>query len=233
METTTPYRAVVLTLLGVISPLSAQNLSESTLVSDIRPLAVSDLEGRDLKRFTGIDLPGTYEVPATKAKADPSHDGGAFVSLGNGIQNGADLETVVDLSTLREPSPFRKVAVAAGTSSSEAAARNLPMGLALLSATYRAPGEKNVQSADCPALGLSIQQRVKMDPSKILEIVEAEITSNASCSCEIVKAALTAVNADAALTGQVVEVAVTAAPESMRIISQCAIATVPEALGEV
>src|SRR6218665_358419 len=125
METTTPYRAVVLTFLGVISPLSAQNLSESTLNNDIRPLAVCDLEGRDLKRFTGADLPGTYEVPVTKAKADPSHDGGVFVSLGNGIHNGADVETVVDLSTLRDPSPFRKVAVSAGTSSSEAAARNL------------------------------------------------------------------------------------------------------------
>jgi hypothetical protein len=142
------------------------------------------------------------------------------------------VESVVDLSTLREPSPFRKVAVSAGTSSSEAAARNLPMGLALLSATYRAPNEK-ANDGDCPTIGLSVQQRVKLAPSNILEIVEAEITANSSCACEIVKAALTAAGADAALTGQVVEVASTAAPESMRIISQCAIATVPDALSEV
>ncbi len=230
METTSPYRVVVLTLLGVISPLSAQNLSESTFVTEIRPLAVSDLEGRDFKRFDGAVLPGTYEVPATKAKADVSQHGG--ITLGNGIQSDADVESVVDLSTLREPSPFRKVAVAAGTSSSEAAAKNLPVGLALLSATYRDPNEK-AKEADCSSLGLSVQQRVKLTPANVLEIVEAEITANASCACEIVKAALTTMKADPALTGQIVEVAATAAPESMRLISQCAIATVPEALGEV
>lgn len=230
METTTPYRAVVLTFLGAITPLCAQNLSDSTSANEVRPLAVSDLEGRDFKRFEGANLPGTYEVPATKAKADFSPNGN--LALGNEVNAESDLESVVDLSTLREPSPFRKVAVAAGTSDTEAAAKNLPMGLALLTATYRDPGAKS-KVADCSSIGLSVQQQVKLTPGKVLEIVEVEITSHASCACEIVKAALTATAADSALTGQIVEVAVTAAPESMRIISQCAIATVPDSLNEV
>lgn len=237
METTTPYRAVVMSFLGVLAPLSAQNLADSPRVTDIRPLASGDLEGRDFKRFEAASLPGTYEVPDTKATAVLSSDGGVFVSqdpatLRDRHSKELDSESVVDLAPLREPSPFRKIAVAAGTSAAEAAAKNLPMGLALLAATYRAPGEA-VKESDCPALGLSVQQRVKRDTSAILEIVESEITANSSCACEIVKAALTAADADAELTARVVEVASTAAPESMRMISQCAIATVPDALNAV
>jgi hypothetical protein len=144
---------------------------------------------------------------------------------------GVSAEGVVDMSTLREPSPFRKVAVAAGTSSSEAAAKGLPMGLALLSATYREPGKKSEQ--DCSGLGLSVQQRVKLEPSKVLEIVETELAANQSCACEVVKAALNAAGADAELTAQVVETAATTVPESLRLISQCAIAQVPESLSTV
>lgn len=237
METPTPYSAVVLALLGAIAPLSAQNFRETTQVAEIRPLAVDDFEGRDLKRFEGANLPGTFEVPAVKTPATLSDRNGVFISqdpltLRDTASSENDIESVVDLSTLREPSPFRKIAVAAGTSASEAAARNLPLGLALLAATYRTPGEA-VKDSDCSSLGLSVQQRVKLDSSKILEIVEAEITANPGCSCEVVKAALTAAGADAALTASVVEVAATAAPDSMRIISQCAIAAVPESLTEV
>ncbi len=235
MDPTTPYRAVALLFLGSIVPLSAQNFSEASRPADVRFVAVSDLEGRDTQRFTGASLPGTYEVPAVKAAAHLSDSGEVYIA-----QDAATLGTAkatgdagaVDLSTLREPSPFRKVAMAAGTSSTEASAKSLTDGLALLSATYRAPGEKS-QDVNCSALGLAVQQRVKLDPAKVLEIVETEIAANNGCACEVVKAALTAAGADAALTAQVVETASTTAPESMRLISQCAIATVPESLAEV
>ena len=237
MDPTTPYRAVALLFLGSIVPLSAQNFSEASRPADVRLLAVADLEGRDAQRFQALSLPGTYEVPATKAAAHLNESGGLFVAqdaatLGARKAATGDVESVVDLSTLREPSPFRKVAMAAGTSATEATAKGLSMGLALLSATYRAPGEA-AEGTNCSALGLSVQQRVKLDPSKILEIVEGEISANQGCSCEVVKAALSAAGADAALTAQVVEAATTAAPESMRLISQCAIATVPESLPNV
>ncbi|MBX3739660.1 MAG: hypothetical protein KF712_01610 [Akkermansiaceae bacterium] len=236
MEPTTLHRAVALLLLGSIVPLSAQNFSEAPRSTDVRPLGISDLEGRDAQRFNGVSLPGTYEVPATKAAAHLKESGEVFMTqdaatLGSNHSGTGNVENVVDLSTLREASPFRKVAVAAGTSSSEAAAQSLPMGLALLSATYREPGQKSDQ--DCPALGLSVQQRVKLEPARILEIVETELAVNPSCACEVVKAALTAAGADAELTAQVVEVAATVTPESLRLISQCAIAAVPDSLAAV
>jgi len=236
MEPTPLHRAVALLLLGSIVPLSAQNFSEAPRSTDVRPLGVSDLEGLDAQRFNGVSLPGTYEVPATKAAAQLKASGEVFMTqdaatLAANHSAGSKAEDVVDLSTLREASPFRKVAVAAGTSSSEAAATSLPMGLALLSATYREPGQKSDQ--DCPGLGLSIQQRVKLEPARILEIVETELAVNPSCACEVVKSALTAAGADAELTAQVVEVAATVTPESLRLISQCAIAAIPDSLGAV
>lgn len=237
MASTTLHRAVAFLFLASAVPLSAQSFSDGRRPTDVRPLDVSDLEGRDVRRFHGVSLPGTFEVPATRAVAHLKVKDGLFMTqdaatLGSDpSHSGRDVESVVDMSTLREPSPFRKVAVAAGTSNSEAVAKGLPMELALLSATYREPGKSSEQ--DCPGLGLSVQQRVKMEPSKILEIVETELAANQSCACEVVKAALTAADADPDLTAQVVEVAATTVPESLRLISQCAIAAVPESLASV
>jgi hypothetical protein len=236
MQSITLHRAVALLLLGSIVPLSAQNFSETSRSTDVRPLGISDLEGRDAKRFNGVSLPGTFEVPATKAASHLKDVGEVFMTqdvatLRDSPTGESRIENVVDLSTLREPSPFRKIAVAAGTSSSEAAAQSLPLGLALLSATYREPGQKSEK--DCPALGLSVQQRVRMEPTRILEIVETELSVNPSCSCEVVKAALTAADANPELTAQVVEVAATVNPESLRLISQCAIAAIPSSLEAV
>ncbi len=235
LNPSTPCRVAALLFLGSIVPLSAQNFRDASRPAEIRPLAVDDLEGRDGLRFTGVSLPGTHEVPAVKAAAHLKDGGEVYIA-----QDAATLGTVkttghagaVDLSTLREPSPFRKVAMAAGTSGTEASAKSLTDGLALLSATYRPAGEKS-QDVNCSSLGLAVQQRVKLDPAKVLEIVATEISANNGCACEVVKAALTAAGADATLAARVVETAATTAPESMRLISQCAIATVPESLAEV
>ena len=232
MNTPAPYGALALLALSMMAPLSAQNFS-NTGASEIRPLAVDDLEGADHHRFEGSALPGSYEVPATKATAN-LNEGNIYVSQDvstldarQGRQREAD--SVVDLDVLRKPSQFRKVSVSAGT---VAVAKSLPANLALISATYRAPSE-STQAVDCPVLGMSVGQRVKMDPSLILETVEAEIAANPSCACEIVKAALSAIGATPDQTAQVVETAINAAPESMRLVSQCAIATVPESLAAV
>jgi len=235
MNTPAPYGALALLALGMMAPLSAQNF-RNTSASEIRPLAVDDLEGADHRRFEGSVLPGTYEVPASKAAAT-LNEGTIYVSQDlstldarQGRQR--EVDSVVDLGVLRNPSPFRKVAMAAGTSGTEAVAKSLPANLALISATYRAPSE-STQAIDCPVLGISVGQRVKMDPSLILETVEAEIAANPSCACEIVKAALTAIGATPDQTAQVVETAILAAPDSMRLVSQCAIAAVPDSLTAV
>ena len=64
-------------------------------------------------------------------------------------------------------------------------------------------------------------------------VVQREVAASPSCSCEVVKAAIVATEADRELVGQIVETAVDAAPDKMRIIAQCAIAVAPDALSDV
>jgi hypothetical protein len=63
--------------------------------------------------------------------------------------------------------------------------------------------------------------------------VQKQVAANPACSCEVVKAAIVASEADRQLVGQIVSTAVEAAPENLRIIAQCAIAVAPDALPEV
>jgi hypothetical protein len=49
----------------------------------------------------------------------------------------------------------------------------------------------------------------------------------------VVKAAIQGTEADSKLVASIVETAATAAPEKMRLVSQCAVAVAPEALGDV
>ena len=53
------------------------------------------------------------------------------------------------------------------------------------------------------------------------------------CACEIVKAAIEASKANARWSRAIVESAATAAPDKMRLISQCAVAVAPMSLDEV
>lgn len=100
--------------------------------------------------------------------------------------------------------------------------------LAELSAAYRQSGNPE-GSGECPTVALSVEQHILVDPSMVLEIVETEVGANPSCACEITKSAIRATEADAPMVVDIVETAISAAPEQMRIISQCAIATMPEA----
>ncbi|NJM38324.1 MAG: hypothetical protein HC845_10955 [Akkermansiaceae bacterium] len=53
------------------------------------------------------------------------------------------------------------------------------------------------------------------------------------CACEIVKSAIEASVADTKIVAAIVEAAAMAAPEQMRLISQCAVAVAPDALSAV
>lgn len=86
---------------------------------------------------------------------------------------------------------------------------------------------------DCAALSQSVNIKVAADKSQVLEITSKEIAAAPGCSCEIVKAAIKASEAETKTVGAIVEAAVTAAPDQMRLISQCAIATAPDAIGEI
>ena len=86
---------------------------------------------------------------------------------------------------------------------------------------------------DCIALSVSVKNSVAAEQSKVLEIVSKQVGAAPNCSCEIVKAAIEASKADAKMVASIVESAATAAPDQMRLISQCAVAVAPDALGEV
>jgi hypothetical protein len=217
--------------LGLIAPLSAQNLigTQNSLES---PLTTGDSQ-----RFQSLaTTPGTYEVPAIqRAQSDVSDDSGIFaaqdaVTLDATLESKREVDSVIDLGVLRNPSPYRKMLVSAQGEPYQIAPDGLEQGLARISAMYREIGQA---SSDCSAISLSVAQQVKLQPSLVLEIVEREVGVNPGCACEIVKASISASEADVQQVVAIVETAIRVNPESMRIVSQCAIATMPESIAAV
>lgn len=94
-------------------------------------------------------------------------------------------------------------------------------------------GLSSAEVKDCGNLSLSVKAAVSSEQSKVLEIVAREVASSPSCSCEVVKAAIESSGADVKTVAAIVEAAITAAPDQMRLIAQCAIAVAPDALAEV
>ena len=170
---------VALLVLGTIAPLSAQNLVSSPRTPEISNKA-DDLDGNAEQRFGDATvLLGKYEVPAlVKAKGNLP-DGKAVYSAQDSLTLNArtssqqSVESVVDLNVLRNPSPYRKVAVSTEAQPYKIAADSLQNGLALISAVYRESG-KSEKGTDCLALSLSVEQRIKLDVSRVLEVVESE-----------------------------------------------------------
>lgn len=224
-----PHTVAFLALCS-IAPLAAQNFTDS--VSATSP-------GEDARRFGPVAcLPGSYDVPSLeRAKAQLPDDRPVFsaqdvATLEEKESSSRNVDSVVDLSVLRDPSPFRRMAVSTKGQPYEMETDSLQSGLALISAVYREVG-KSEQTSDCSSLALSVQQRVKLDPSKVLEVVEMEVASNPGCACEVVKTAIKSSEADVELVVNIVDTAIQASPESMRIVSQCAIAAMPESIAAV
>jgi hypothetical protein len=74
----------------------------------------------------------------------------------------------------------------------------------------------------CEKISKGVREDVAKDPSKVLMVVEDALVVNESCACEIIRAAITASNADAALTKQIIETAVAVAPKMTPVIQDCA-----------
>ena len=88
-------------------------------------------------------------------------------------------------------------------------------------------------SVDCIALSVSVKNAAAADQSSVTELVAKEVAAAPGCACEIVKAAIEGSAADSKTVAAIVESASIAAPEQMRLVSQCAVAVAPDALGEV
>ncbi len=232
-------RTAALLLFAPLSPLAAQSIQDADRSSDVRPVQAGNLAGSDAPRFHASALPpARYEVPAhDKTSAELSQGNPLYVSqdsvtLGSVQSPARSVEDVADLDVLRQPSPFRKLAVSASGESYSIQGGALQNGLALLSAVYRESGQA-AAAADCHAVALSVQQQTLLDPANRLALLEEEISANPGCACEIVKSAIRASGGSVSNVANIVEVAATAAPDMMRMISQCAIAEVPESLAEV
>lgn len=227
MKTPVFPRTVAFLILGTVAPLSAQNLVSSLDLSESR-----------LKQEASIP-PGTCDVPSLeRVRGEASNDTSVIASQDVATLNikpsgETKVNEVVDLDILRQPSPYRKVLVSAHTGQPyEVDSNSLQAGLAEISAVYRESGSTE-KSSDCDSIGLSVEKQVKLDASKVLEIVELEVGANKACACEVVKAAIKASEAEVKDVVSIVETAIHAAPETMRIVSQCAIASSPESVTEV
>jgi hypothetical protein len=235
MKLQATHRSVLLLILCSAIPASAQLIEVSSAKLNQNSSKVEGLESADRPSFASDkSLSGVYQLPTVrKAEGDLAENPPVFVSqdaltLSNRLVSARKTESVLDLSVLREPSAYRN-ATRVKLKVSDAQASGISAGLKEISAAYTQPGK----SADCASVTMSVEHRIQIDPSQVLEIVESEISANGNCACEIVKIAIKASGADEALVADITEVAITSAPESMRMISQCAIAAMPEALPAV
>lgn len=89
------------------------------------------------------------------------------------------------------------------------------------------PSAKAGPVSACDQIAADVKTAVAKDPSKVLMIVEDALVINETCACEIVKAAITASSADAAMAQQIVQTALAVAPKMAAIITECAESVAP------
>ncbi|MFK7852169.1 MAG: hypothetical protein AB8D78_14425 [Akkermansiaceae bacterium] len=231
-------RSLMLLFFGSILSSNAQTVDIHSLDASVDPFKtvaldysenVSFASNRPLNRT--FLLPKVGKTLADPIKTEPVYLTQDSVTLEDIRIKSREDESVIDLSPLKETSVYRKADRVRLQVSTDKAA-NLQDGLAEISAAYRKPAIKS-EEPDCEAITLSVAHRIKVDVSKVLEIVESEVSANPNCACEIVKIAIQESEADIELTADITEVAIVAAPDHMRLISQCAIAAMPEALAAI
>lgn len=97
-------------------------------------------------------------------------------------------------------------------------------------------GETATEAApapDCRQNTLSLLESLPSEKEAIEGWVTNAVTRFPNCSCEIVKAVIEKTKAEPKLVATIVEAAIVAAPEHMRLTAQCAIAVAPDALVDV
>jgi len=82
-------------------------------------------------------------------------------------------------------------------------------------------------SGNCSEISNDVRVAVEKDPSKVLMVVEDALVINEGCAADIVRAAIAASKADAALAGQIVQTAVSVAPKMAAVINDAANSAVP------
>jgi hypothetical protein len=85
---------------------------------------------------------------------------------------------------------------------------------------------------NCSQIAEDVKAAIAKDPSKVLMIVEDALVISESCACEIVKAAIAASSADAAMIRQIVQTGIAVAPKYSAMITECASPAGPIAVAE-
>jgi hypothetical protein len=137
---------------------------------------------------------------------------------------------VIDI--LRDPAPRRMMASRNRGQRYEVSAGSLQNGLQTVAAMYRELGKPEA-ATDCGVIAMSVAHRVYRDPAHMLEFLSREVAANPKCSCEIVKTVIESTDPTPETVAAITEAAILAAPDSSRLIFQCAIAASPESLAAV
>lgn len=214
-------RYVVAALLGLSLPATAQSL---VAPSQGTPGAAGD----EVSAHLNGALPGVRIQPMRHASATVAEP---QLMLGSTLLPNGTLPTARD-TVVRPPASLASVVRDSGGQGMGAAAQELRIQVAVLASAYQTPGGENAP-VDPAVVAEVVTRRVAAEPAKVLEIVESEISARPNCACEVVKAAIKASDADAAKVAEIVETASMTAPDMMRIISQCALAAMPDALSAV
>ena len=99
----------------------------------------------------------------------------------------------------------------------------------LTSATAADPKNK----VKCTEVIAHLENEIVKEPARVLLAVEDALNSNDSCSCDIIKTAITASRADSKLVGEIVSTAINTIPTSASTIGECALKAAPEAAKEI
>ena len=88
-------------------------------------------------------------------------------------------------------------------------------------------GAAGQSASNCTEISNDVRVAVEKDPSKVLMVVEDALVINEGCAADIVKTAIIASKADAALAGQIVQTGVSVAPKMAGVINDAASSIVP------
>lgn len=104
--------------------------------------------------------------------------------------------------------------------------------LALIGVLASAHGASAESKPQCESIAKDVRSSIAKEPTKVLMIVEDALVINEACACEIVKAAISASHADAAMVKQIVQTAVAVAPKMSPIIVECSGTSVETPAGD-
>jgi len=108
-----------------------------------------------------------------------------------------------------------------------------PKSLLMAAVGLLSVGLSDVMGQACAEIGEEVRAAAAAAPQEVNAIVADALNRNPTCSCEIVRGAISGSNANADTIGSIVATAVRIAPDQYQRITECAIAMNPDAAPQV